>query len=79
MVAPVLAEVKPEALALFTQATQPLLALVMIVAVFPALDETEPEDSVPSVSVFPERANEKFGGTVAETTIVSSVIVASAN
>jgi hypothetical protein len=37
---------------------------------------TEPELNVPRASVLPDRANEKTDGTVAETTIWSSVMLA---
>ena len=70
------ADVRP-VLASLAQTIQPFLALVLTVAVRGVgLLVTLPLESVPRASVLPLRAKEKTAGTVAVTTIWSSVMLA---
>jgi hypothetical protein len=70
------ADVRPVLVSL-AQTCQPFVALVLTVAVRGVgLVVTDDELNVPSASVLPESANEKTEGTVAETTIWSSVMLA---
>ena len=68
MVAEVAAEFRA-ALALLTQASQPLAALVVTVKVFPLVDAVVVDKLAVKVSAVPPKRKVKVGGTVAVTVI----------